>query len=302
MTRKTLIIIAGPTAAGKSAAAMKIAGFFNTAVISADSRQCFRELTIGTAKPPREHLEAVKHYFINSHSIPDEVNAGIFERLALQYAREIFQHNRVAVMCGGTGLYIQAFCEGMDEMPDIPKELRDRITAAYEAGGLTWLQEMVRQKDPAFFETGEVQNPRRLMRALEVIESSGHSITSFRKGRGQKRDFDFIRIGLELPREILHRNIHERVDKMIGEGLVEEVRELLPYRQHNALQTVGYREIFDYLDGSLSLSQAVERIKTNTRRYAKRQMTWFRKYGSLHWFDARDESGWMRLLAVAAGD
>lgn len=282
---KTVIIIAGPTASGKTALAIKLAQLFGTSVISADSRQCYREISIGTAKPTPEELSAVPHYFIDSHSIREEVNAGIYEQLALQYATEIFQKNKVAIMCGGTGLYIRAFCEGIDDMPAIPPGIREMLNARYAEHGLSWLQEELRQRDPQFYATAETQNPQRLIRALEVLEATGQSITTFRTAVKAQRDFRILKIGLTPPKEQLHENIHKRVDLMMAAGLVEEVKSVLPYRQHNALRTVGYQEIFDYLDGKLSLEQAVEDIKTHTRQYAKRQLTWFRKDKEYQWFD-----------------
>ena len=281
-------MVAGPTAAGKTAMAIRLAQLLQTEIISADSRQCYRELSIGTAKPSPEELAAVHHYFINSHSIKEKVNAGTYEQLALGYAAEIFQKRPVAVVCGGTGLYIKAFCEGMDAMPKVPAETRERIRRQYEVYGIEWLQSEIKQKDAAFFEVGEIQNPQRLMRALEIIESTGQSILSFRKSNPVERDFNILKVGVTLPKTLLHENIHLRVDKMMDAGLVEEVRSVQDYRQHNALQTVGYTEIFNYFDGKLSIDEAVEQIKTHTRQYAKRQLTWFRKDTAYHWFDARE--------------
>ncbi|ATL48047.1 tRNA (adenosine(37)-N6)-dimethylallyltransferase MiaA [Chitinophaga caeni] len=286
--KNTVIVVAGPTAAGKTAMAIRLAQLLQTEIISADSRQCYRELSIGTAKPSPEELAAVHHYFINSHSIKEEVNAGTYEQLALGYAAEIFQKRPVAVVCGGTGLYIKAFCEGMDAMPKVPAETRERIRRQYEVYGIDWLQSEIKQKDAAFFEVGEIQNPQRLMRALEIIESTGQSILSFRKSNPVERDFNILKVGVTLPKTLLHENIHLRVDKMMDAGLVEEVRSVQDYRQHNALQTVGYTEIFNYFDGKLSIDEAVEQIKTHTRQYAKRQLTWFRKDTAYHWFDARE--------------
>ncbi|NML37935.1 tRNA (adenosine(37)-N6)-dimethylallyltransferase MiaA [Chitinophaga sp. G-6-1-13] len=284
---KTVIIIAGPTASGKTALAIRLAQLYHTSVISADSRQCYREISIGTAKPTPEELAAVPHYFIDSHSIREEVNAGIYEQLALQYAREIFRDNDVAIMCGGTGLYIRAFCEGIDDMPAIPPGIRERLNAQYEEHGLAWLQEQLQLRDPAFYAGAETQNPQRLIRALEVLEATGHSIITFRTATKAQRDFRVIKIGVNLPKELLHENIHKRVDLMMDAGLIAEVESVVPYRQHNALRTVGYQEIFDHFDGKLSLEKAVEDIKTHTRQYAKRQLTWFRKDTEYHWFDPR---------------
>jgi len=292
----TVIVIAGPTASGKTALAIQVAQAFGTSIISADSRQCYREISIGTAKPSAEELRAVPHYFINSHSITEEVNAGRYEKLALQYAQEIFAQRPVAVMCGGTGLYIRAFCEGIDEMPPVSPAVRDSINRQYEKEGLVWLQQQLQQRDPAFYAVAETQNPQRLIRALEVLESTGRSITSFRTARRARRDFRIIKIGITLPKELLHRNIHTRVDQMMAAGLPEEVQRVLPYRSHNALQTVGYQEIFDYLDGKTTLEEAVTLIKTHTRQYAKRQLTWFRKDKEIQWFDARETGAVLEYL------
>lgn len=281
--RKTVIIICGPTAVGKTSVAISLAKHFQTEIISADSRQCFKELNIGVARPSVTELEEVPHHFIASHFISEEVNAASFEQYALQKVNELFKKHNVVIMVGGTGLYIKAFCEGLDEIPAIDPSVRKRITEEYEQKGLQWLQDEVKKKDPEFFAVGEIQNPQRMMRALEVVESTGQSILSFRKNERPKRDFNIVKIGLELSKEELHRNINRRVDKMIADGLVEEVRSLLAFRNLNALQTVGYSEIFEYLDGKVSLETAVEEMKKNTRQYAKRQMTWFKKDKEIKW-------------------
>lgn len=284
---KTVILVAGPTAVGKTATAIRIAQMLGTEIISADSRQCYREISVGTAKPSAEELAAVRHYFIDSHSITEEVNAAAYESLAMGYAQDIFSRHDTLVLTGGTGLYIKAFLEGMDDMPPVPAAIRDAVRAGYAAKGISWLQEELRSKDPEFYATAEIQNPHRLVRALEIFEATGRSINTFRTQTARQRSFNVIKIGLELPKELLHANIHQRVDQMMALGLVEEVRSVLPYRRHNALQTVGYTEIFDYLDGNSTLATAVEGIKTHTRQYAKRQMTWFRRDPDLNWFDAR---------------
>lgn len=283
---KTVIIIAGPTAAGKTAKAIEVAQHFNTAVISADSRQCYREISIGTAKPSPQELQAVPHYFIDSHSIREEVSAGIYEKLALGYAAEVWKDRDVVVMCGGTGLYIKAFCEGIDNIPAAPAAVRTSIQERYEKEGLAWLQQEVEEKDPAFYAIAEIQNPHRLIRALEVLYTTGQSITSFRTGNTVQRDFNIIKTAITLPKEQLHANIERRVHQMVADGLLEEVRAVLPYRNHNALQTVGYKEVFDYLDGKISWDDAVEQIIIHTRQYAKRQLTWFRKDKDFKWFEA----------------
>jgi tRNA dimethylallyltransferase len=277
MAKKTVIIIAGPTAVGKTSVAIEVAKHFNTEIISADSRQCYKELNIGVARPSAEELNAVKHYFIASHSIHEKVNAATFESYALQKAEEIFQHHDLAVMVGGTGLYIKAFTEGMDEIPQVPESIHNQIILDYKNKGLEWLQQQVEKNDPQFYKVGETQNPQRLMRALEVCKATGRSVLSFRKGEKAKRTFNVVKIALELRKEELHHNINNRVDKMMEHGLAEEVRSLIPYQHLNALQTVGYKELFSHFNGESTLQQAAEEIKKNTRQYAKRQMTWFRK-------------------------
>ena len=293
--QKTVIIICGPTAVGKTSVAILLAKHFHSEIISADSRQCFKELKIGVARPSDEELKEVPHHFIASHPIAigssiENINAAFFEKYALQIVNELFKNHDIVIMVGGTGLYIKAFCEGLDKIPATDESVRKRIIAGYESNGLEWLQDEVRKKDPAFYNTGEIQNPQRMMRALEVIESTGQSILSFRRNKKIKRDFRIIKIGLELPKEELHTNINLRVDKMINDGLVEEVRSLQGYRDVNALQTVGYSEIFEHLDEKMSLEAAIEEIKRNTRQYAKRQLTWFKKDKEIHWINARQKS------------
>ena len=237
--KKTVIIVAGPTAVGKTAVAIQLARHFNTQIISADSRQCFKELDIGVARPTPQDLEAAKHHFIGSHSIRDHVNAVVFEQYALNIANELFQDQHIVVMVGGTGLYIKAFCEGLDDIPAVKAEIRNEISLNYEKKGLAWLVEQIMEKDPEFYKVGEIQNPQRMMRALEVIESTGQSVLSFRKGKKAQRDFRIIKTGLELPKEQLTQNINSRADKMIEQGLVNEVKGLQNFYKLNALQTVG---------------------------------------------------------------
>lgn len=294
--KKTVIIIVGPTAVGKTSASIGLAKHFHTEIISADSRQCYKELRIGVARPSDEELREVPHHFIASNSIKENINAAFFEQFALQKAEELFKTHDIIILVGGTGLYIKAFCEGLDKIPPIDETIRKSIIKDYEMHGLTWLQEQVRIKDPEFYKVGEIQNPQRSMRALEVVESTGHSILSFRKNKKTERPFNIIKIGLELPKEELHININSRVDKMVQDGLVEEVSSLKGYRDVNALQTVGYSEIFEHLDGRMSLPIAIEEIKKNTRQYAKRQMTWFKKDKEIHWINAKQTNG---LLSMA---
>lgn len=288
---KLCIVIAGPTASGKTALSLQLAEHFDTAIISADSRQCYRELNIGVAKPSTAELNRVKHYFINTHSIQQEVNAGIFETYALDAAEQIFKERDIAIMAGGTGLYIKTFCRGMDRMPDIDDGIRTNIREQYEAYGMDWLQQMVQQHDPLYYSKGEILNPQRMMRALEVKLSAGRSILELQRDAPQQRPFRILKIGVQLEREQVYANINKRVDHMMDMGLLDEVKSLGNYRRLNALQTVGYAELFDYLDGHNTLETAVEQIKTNTRRYAKRQLTWFNRDEAIHWRHPADVDG-----------
>jgi tRNA dimethylallyltransferase len=287
---KTIVVIAGPTAVGKTAIAIAVAKWLGTAIISCDSRQCYKELDIGVARPTTAELAQVQHYFIASHSIQQTVNAVVFENYALQIAHQILQQQNYAVMVGGTGLYLKAFCEGLDDIPKIDAAIRQSITHQYQQHGMAWLQQQVLQQDPTFYANGEVQNPQRLMRALEVKLGTGYSIDHFRNGEKKQRPFNIIKIGLELPRQQLYDRINSRAEQMVANGLLDEVSSLLPYKHYNALQTVGYKEMFEVLQQQCSMATAVERLKQNTRHYAKRQLTWFKKDSSITWcapqFDA----------------
>ena len=288
MKNKTCVVIVGPTSVGKTSVALELAQDLNTQIISADSRQCFKELNIGVAKPSPDELNRVTHYFVNSHSIKQEVNAAVFEQYALEKVNEIFKEHDLAIMVGGTGLYIKTFCEGIDEVPVIKPEIREKINADFEWEGLAWLQKEVEKNDPLYFSKGEIKNPHRLLRALEVKLSTGRSIFDFQTKNKKERDFNIIKIGLELPREKLYQRINKRVEEMMQQGLLEEVKKLQPFKKLNALQTVGYRELFGHLEGDLTLEDAVEVIKINTRHYAKRQMTWFKKDVEIKWFSPNE--------------
>lgn len=296
------MILAGPTAVGKTAAAIDVALSYGTAIISADSRQCFRELSVGVARPSEEELKQVPHYFIASHSITDEVTAAAFETYALEKVRWLFETHDVVVMAGGTGLYIKAFCEGLDNIPAVPAAIREEVVQQYEERGIEWLQDQLKEKDPLFYEKGEMKNPQRMMRALEVAIATGRSVIAFRTGQPVQREFNIIKIGLELPREELYARINARVDMMMTQGLLDEVKALLPYRHLNALQTVGYAELFGYLDQHVTLERAVELIKQNTRRYAKRQMTWFRKDPQFQWFHPGQVEDMLRYVGGRASE
>jgi tRNA dimethylallyltransferase len=288
MDEKICIIIAGPTAVGKTALAMALAREFGTQIISADSRQCYRELNIGVAKPSEQELAEIPHYFINSHSIHQECNAADFGIYARNSLEEIFSRKPVAVMVGGTGLYIRAFRDGLDEIPAISEEVHGRVKEGYKTGGLEWLQGEVGRLDPAFASGEEIRNPHRMIRALEVLLQTGQSIRRFQQGRIVKNNFRVLNIGLEIPREDLYARINQRVDLMMDQGLLQEASSLNPFRSLKALQTVGYRELFEFLEGKTSLDNSVDKIKVNSRHYAKRQLTWFHRDTSIQWKSAVD--------------
>lgn len=285
---KTLIVIAGPTAVGKSALAIQLAKKFQTEIISADSRQFFKELNIGTAKPPGEDLEAIPHHFINSLSIHQEYDAAQFGREALIVINKIFLDKDYAILCGGSGLYIKAVCEGLDEIPQVPDEIRETLKHEYSQNGIGWLQDKMKKIDPEYFQQIDQQNPQRLMRALEIKLGTGQSISSFRKEQKLKHDFNIIKIGLELPRPELYTRIDERMETMIGQGLFQEADFFFPFRHHHALQTVGYQEIFDFMEGKYDRDEAIRLLKRNSRRYAKRQLTWFKRDPEIRWFQSHD--------------
>ncbi len=294
----TVYVIAGPTAVGKTAIAIELALRLGTSIISADSRQCYREMTIGTAKPTEEELAQVHHYFVNSHSVTEHLTTADFERLALSYLEEIFKTSDTAVVCGGTGLYIKSLCEGIDEMPDVDEAVERDVYEQYQQHGIEWLQAAIQQEDPEFYKQGEIQNPVRMIRALSFVRSTGDTILNYRTGEKTGRPFNIIKIALDLPREVLYRRINRRVDIMMEQGLLEEVKQLYPQRHLKNLQTVGYSELFDYIDGKYTLEEAVDKIKQHTRNYAKRQLTWFRKDKEFHWLEADEESIIDRILAV----
>jgi tRNA dimethylallyltransferase len=284
--RKTLIVIAGPTAVGKTAAAIEVAKHFNTVVVSADSRQFFREMSIGTAKPSADELAQVKHHFINSHAITEPFSVGDFEKQGLALLDELFKTHNQVILAGGSGLYIKAICEGFDDLPTADPSIREKLKLELEEKGIAYLQEKLKLADPVYYNEVDLGNPQRIIRALEVFESSGKPISYYRQATVNQRPFNIIKLALNLPREVLYKRINDRVDTMLQQGLLTEVTSLLPHRHLNALNTVGYSEIFDYVDGNTSLEKAIEMIKQNTRRFAKRQLTWFRKDQSFIWFDA----------------
>tara|TARA_R110001592_G_scaffold138225_1_gene356980 strand:+ start:98647 stop:99564 length:918 start_codon:yes stop_codon:yes gene_type:complete len=292
----TLICVCGPTAVGKTAMAIAIAQHFRCEIISFDSRQFYRELSIGTAVPSANELAAAKHHFIHDRSIKNSVNAGSFEKEALAKLEELFTQNPIAVAVGGTGLYLRALLEGIDDLPPIPGEIRRAILADYERDGLSILQDEVARLDPQYWLKVDQKNPQRLIRALELLRHSGKTMDTLQKAEKKLRPFKALKIGLNIERPDLYEGINKRVDVMFAAGLVEEVKSLQEYRHQNALQTVGYSELFSHFDGDLSLEEARNEIKKNSRRYAKRQLTWFRRDPEITWFSPQQEMAILEFL------
>ncbi|NGM66351.1 tRNA (adenosine(37)-N6)-dimethylallyltransferase MiaA [Sphingobacterium sp. SGR-19] len=293
---KRLIVVVGPTAVGKTTMGIALAKHFKTEIISADSRQFYREMSIGTAKPDADELTVVKHHFIDSHTIEEEYSAGDFERGALCLLDSLFEKHDVVVMVGGSGLFVRAVCEGLDNLPKAPVAVRERLNGIFEQEGLESLQQKLKQVDPDYYQHADIHNPQRVIRALEVYEATGQPFSSYRVREMVERPFKIVTIGLNMERQELYDRINLRVDRMIEKGLVSEVRSLLSHRNKPALLTVGYAEIFDFIDGKITLEEAISRIKQNSRRYAKRQITWFKKHGNTVWFEPDDCEGILSFL------
>lgn len=284
MAKKHLIVLAGPTASGKTATAIKLAKALDAEIISADSRQFYKELSIGTAAPTADELAQVKHHFVHNMSIEDKYDVADYERDVLDFLKQYFKTKNIAIMTGGSGLFIDAVCNGLDAIPDVTDEIRMKVQKMYEEGGIEALQREVEKVDLEYFQIVDKQNPRRLQRALEVFYQTGKPYSSFRQKNVAERDFDIIKLAILWDRDKLIERINKRVDMMMEQGLLDEVKSVYPYRHLNTLNTVGYKELFDYLDGKCTLEQAVEQIKISTRQYAKRQMTWLRKNNDYQWF------------------
>ncbi|RSK47182.1 tRNA (adenosine(37)-N6)-dimethylallyltransferase MiaA [Hymenobacter rigui] len=282
-TEPTLLVISGPTAVGKTALCVQLARQLGTEIVSADSRQFFRELSIGTAKPTPEEMQGVPHHFINSHSITEEYNAGRFEQEALALLQELFQRHRVVILTGGSGLYLQAVTEGFDALPAVDPAVRQQIKAELEAGGLEPLVAELARLDPVTHARIDRQNHQRVVRALEISRGTGRPFSSFHGQTAAERPFRTVKIALNRSREELYERIDQRMDQMLAEGLEAEARALYPYRHHNALQTVGYKELFDYFEGQYDYTEAVRLLKRNSRHYAKRQLTWLRRDEEYQW-------------------
>jgi tRNA dimethylallyltransferase len=282
--KNTLIVILGPTASGKTSLSLGLAQKYNTEIISADSRQFYREIPIGTAAPDKSQLKMVRHHFVGNLSVLEHYNVSRFEKEALNLMEGLFPEKNPLIMVGGSGLYLNAVCEGMDEMPATDPKVRAELEELLDKEGISALQAKLKVLDPDHFAVVDPDNPKRLLRALEVCLQTGKPYSSFRRNRPQPREFSTLKIGLQVPREELANRIRKRTEEMLRKGWLEEAKAMLPYRHLNALNTVGYKELFSYFDGIMSLDQAVEKINTNTRRYAKRQMTWFRKDQEVEWF------------------
>jgi tRNA dimethylallyltransferase len=282
--KKTLIVITGPTAVGKTALCLNIAKHFNIPIINADSRQIFRELRIGTARPTEEQMKTVHHYFVGTLGLDDYYSASLFEQQVLELLGQLFLTHHLALMTGGSMMYIDAVCNGIDDIPTIDERTRCLVKERLADEGLEKLCEELRQLDPEYYEIVDRQNPRRVVHALEICIMTGKTYTSFRKREQKRRPFNILKIGVNLPREELYERINQRVDKMMADGLLEEAKSLFSKKSLNALNTVGYKELFAYMEGRWSLEEAVERIKGNTRRYARKQLTWFKKDQQIHWF------------------
>jgi tRNA dimethylallyltransferase len=296
---KILLVIAGPTAAGKTGTAIRVAASIGTEIVSADSRQFYRELNIGTAKPSAEQLETVPHHFVGHISIHEDYNISRFEKEAIALLEKLFLKYRTIVMTGGSGMYIDAVCKGIDELPDADPSIRMELRAGYDRYGIQYLRNRLLDLDPDYYTEVDISNPQRLIRGLEVCMTTGMPYSALRLKNQQQRPFRVVSAGLMPDRDLLYQRINNRVDMMMEEGLEKEARELFPFRHLNSLQTVGYRELFDFFEGRTTLEEAVEKIKTNTRRYAKRQITWFKRDPQMVWFNPEDEDSVEKIINIA---
>lgn len=281
---KTLVVLTGPTGIGKTSIGIQVAKHFNSEIVSSDSRQIFKELRIGTAVPNKKELTQAKHHFIHSHSITENYNASRYETEALELLNKLFIKHDVILLVGGSMLYIDAICKGIDIMPDVDPEIRQSLKLQFENEGLEGLRTQLKKLDPDYYKTVDLKNPNRIIHALEICLMTGKPYSSFRSNPNKKRPFTIIKIGLNCDREVLHHRINKRVDIMVGEGLEEEARSVYQYKHLNSLNTVGYREWFAHFDGEITKEKAIELIKRNSRRYARKQLTWFRKDQTMRWF------------------
>ena len=292
-----LIVIVGPTAIGKTDLSIHLAKYLNTEIISCDSRQFYKELKIGAAPPNTDQLKNVKHHFIHHKSIKENYNAGLFEIDAIKKVSKLFKSNNHLVAVGGSGLYIDALCQGFNQMPNISEKTRNTVNSQFNENGLSWLQQKVKIIDPVFYKNCDHKNHRRLLRVLEIYETNGEKISNIRKNKIKKRSFKITKIGLDIKRDLLYNRINTRVDKMIEFGLVDEVKSLLPYNNHNALKTVGYEEVFAFYRGENNIDESIKLIKRNTRRLAKRQLTWFKKDKKTKWFNPKNRQDIINFIS-----
>ena len=286
LKKPVLIVVVGPTAVGKTDFCVQLAQKLDCEIFSADSRQFYKEMTIGTAKPSQTEMGGIKHHFIDSHSINDDFSAGDFERQADNLLTEYFKNNHVAILTGGSGLFVKALLYGLDDMPAVAPEIREKYMKRLENEGIEILQKELKETDPETFENIDIQNSQRVVRALEVCEGTGSKFSSFKARKEKQLDYEVIKIGLERPREELYSRINQRVDQMLESGLLSEVETLKNFENHNALQTVGYKEVFGFFKNEYDFQTMVELLKRNTRRYAKRQLTWFKNQDTFEWFEA----------------
>lgn len=296
MNTRRLVVIVGPTGSGKTDLSIRLARHYAAPILSTDSRQVYRGMPVGTAQPTAEELRLAEHHFIASREVTDELSAGQYESEALACLDKLFRSHDTVIAVGGSGLYVKALCEGMDDLPKADPRLREELNRRLESEGVDALAEALREVDPAYYEVVDRKNPARVLRALEVSLQTGRPYSEQRTGERRSRDFKIIKIGVTMPREELYDRINRRVDQMIAAGLEQEARTMYPHRELNALRTVGYRELFDYFDNKCTLAEAVDLIKRNTRHYAKRQMTWFGRDEQIRWFSPKDESEIIRHI------
>jgi tRNA dimethylallyltransferase len=296
MNNKFLIVIAGPTASGKTPVAVEIALRLGAEIVNADSRQIYREMSVGTAKPTVAELNCVRHHFVSCKSIHDYYNASMYELEVNELLNELFRTSDTVVLCGGSGLYIDAVCRGIDDFPRTDPQIRERVRNYFNEAGLQGIRKMLNDRDPEYYKTVDLNNPQRILKAIEIYEMTGKPYSSFLTGNKKQREFTLVKTGLNLPRHVLHERINKRVDQMLVNGLLGEIKSLYPHRHLNALNTVGYRELFDYLDGKCTLQEASEKIKAHTRQYARRQLTWFKKDSEIEWFQPDETDKMMGFM------
>jgi len=301
MKQHYLVTIVGPTAVGKTAVAIAMAKYFNTEIISADSRQFYREMKIGTAIPSAEQLAAVRHHFIGNRSVQEYYNASMYECEVLALLDGLFDRYDVIIMAGGSGMYIDAVCNGIDDFPAVNALVRENLKSAFQQKGIDWLRSQLKESDPAYYSQVDLSNPKRLLKALEIITMTGRPYSSFLTRQKKERDFGIIQTGLNIERKQLYENINLRVENMIRKGLVEEAKALHPFRKLNALETVGYKEIFDHLEGKTSLKEAIDLIKRHSRQYARRQLTWFRKNKHVRWYSPDEPDAMIGYIVSRMG-